>query len=129
MADTHTTQDPDHAARQATGAAQATERPWQVLTGLRREGAKYPARARLGGEGIVILRTQSGLRGVQRACPHMQGTMLNAELVANETMVRCPLHAFTFRLSDGKGVNCPGFRIKIYEIKEENGALYGRSVS
>lgn len=129
MADTHATQDPDHAAPQATGAAQATERPWQVLTGLRPEGAKYPARARLGGEGIVILRTQSGLRGVQRACPHMQGTMLNAELVANETMVRCPLHAFTFRLSDGKGVNCPGFRIKIYEIKEENGALYGRSVS
>jgi len=129
MADEHATPDPDHAARQATGAAQATERPWQVLTGLRPEGAKYPARARLDGEGIVILRTKSGLRGVQRACPHMQGTMMNAELVANETMVRCPLHAFTFRLADGKGVNCPGFRIKIYEIKEENGALYGRSVS
>jgi len=129
MADEHATQDPDRAARQATGAAQAAERPWQVLTGLRPEGAKYPARARLDGEGIVILRTKLGLRGVQRACPHMQGTMMNAELVANETMVRCPLHAFTFRLADGKGVNCPGFRIKIYEIKEENGALYGRSVS
>jgi nitrite reductase/ring-hydroxylating ferredoxin subunit len=59
----------------------------------------------------------------------MQATLMNAELTANDTMVRCPLHVFTFRLSDGKGVNCPGFRIKIYEVKEENGALYGRSVS
>ena len=122
-------QDSEHAPSQAEGVAQTTDRPWQPLTGLRLESAKYPARASLGGEGIVILRTRSGLRGVQRTCPHMQGTMMNAELIANDTMVRCPLHVFTFRLSDGKGVNCPGFRIKIYEIKEENGALYGRSVS
>ncbi len=119
---------PDCSGNQARGVGQAAERPGQALTGLRLEGAKYPARASLGGEGIVILRTRSGWRGVQRSCPHMQGTMMNAELIANDTMVRCPLHVFTFRLSDGKGVNCPGFRIKIYEIKEENGALYGRSV-
>jgi nitrite reductase/ring-hydroxylating ferredoxin subunit len=129
MPDNHGTQDPDPAARQGAGDAQTIERPWHVLTGLRLEESKYPARASLDGEGIVVLRTRSGLRGVQRSCPHMQGTMMNAELIANDTMVRCPLHVFTFRLSDGKGVNCPGFRIRIYEIKEENGALYGRSVS
>jgi nitrite reductase/ring-hydroxylating ferredoxin subunit len=106
-----------------------TERPWQVLAGLRPDGTKYPARATLEGEGIVILRTKTGFRGVQRSCPHMQGTMMNAELTANDTMVRCPLHVFTFKLSDGKGVNCPGFRIKVYEIKEENGVLYGRSAN
>ena len=43
-------------------------------------------------------------------------------------MVSCPLHFFTVKLSDGKGVNCPGFRLKVYEIKEENGMLFGRSV-
>jgi nitrite reductase/ring-hydroxylating ferredoxin subunit len=75
---------------------------------------------------IVIFRTKAGLRGVQRTCPHMQATMMNAELTANDTMVRCHLHVFTFKLSDGKGVNCPGFKIKVYEIKEENGSLYGR---
>ena len=122
-------QNPENADRQATGVVQAADRPWRSLTGLRLEGAKYPARASLDGEGIVILRTKSGLRGVQRSCPHMQGTMMNAELIANDTMVRCPLHVFTFKLSDGKGVNCPGFRLKIYEVKEENGALYGRSAS
>jgi nitrite reductase/ring-hydroxylating ferredoxin subunit len=103
-----------------------TEQPWQILKGLAPEPAKYPARASLDDEGIVVFRTNSGWRGVQRSCPHMQATMMNAELIANETMVRCPLHVFTFKLSDGKGVNCPGFRIKIYDIKEESGVFYGR---
>src|SRR5262245_16456097 len=102
------------------------ERPWQELEGLRPEG-NYPARARIDGEGIVVFRTKSGFRGVQRSCPHMHATMMNAELTANDTMVRCPLHVFTFKLSDGKGVNCPGFRITVYEIKEEEGVLFGRS--
>lgn len=106
-----------------------TERPWQVLAGLRPDNSKFPARANLEGEGIVILRTKTGFRGVQRSCPHLQGTMMNAELVANDTMVRCPLHVFTFKLSDGKGVNCPGFRLKVYEIKEEHGVLFGRSAN
>ncbi len=103
-----------------------TERAWHPLVGFRGDAAKYPARATLEGEGIVIFKTHFGYRGVQRACPHMQATMMNAELIANDTMVRCPLHVFTFKLSDGKGVNCPGFKIKVYEIKEENGAFFGR---
>lgn len=106
-----------------------TEQPWQVLTGLRHDAAKYPVRASLAGEGIVVFRTKSGYRGVQRSCPHMQATLMNAELIANESMVRCPLHIFTFKLSDGKGVNCPGFKIKIYEIKEESGVFYGRCIN
>ena len=103
-----------------------TERPWCELGGLRTDNTKYPARASIEGVGIVVLKTKSGYRGVQRSCPHMQGTMMNAELVANDTMVRCPLHVFTFRLSDGKGVNCPGFKVTIYEIKEEDGKFFGR---
>ena len=108
------------------GSAQMTERPWHELGGLRADNIKYPARASIAGEGIVIFKTKSGFRGVQRACPHMQATMMNAKLTANDTMVRCHLHVFTFKLSDGKGVNCPGFKVTVYEIKEENGKLFGR---
>lgn len=103
-----------------------TEQAWHPLSGLRPDNTKYPARATLDGVGIVIFKAKTGYRGVQRACPHMQATMLNAELTANDTMVRCPLHVFTFKLADGKGVNCPGFKIKIYEIKEEGGLFFGR---
>lgn len=129
MACPDTTEDLAAVTGAAAPRAQAIEKGWQVLTGLRLESVTYPARASLDGEGIVVFRTKSGLRGVQRSCPHMQATMMNAELTANETMIRCPLHVFTFRLSDGKGVNCPGFRIKIYEIKEDNGLFFGRSVN
>jgi nitrite reductase/ring-hydroxylating ferredoxin subunit len=115
-----------HAEQDTAEYPRMTERPWQPLSGLCADNAKYPARASLDGEGIVIFRTQAGYRGVQRACPHMQATMLNAELTANETMVRCPLHVFTFRLSDGKGVNCPGFKVNVYEVKEEDGQFFGR---
>jgi nitrite reductase/ring-hydroxylating ferredoxin subunit len=122
----HPTSSTSQAEEKIAGSSQMTERPWQPLAGLRPDNTKYPARASMEGEGIVVFKTKSGYRGVQRACPHMQATMMNAELVANETMVRCPLHVFTFKLSDGKGVNCPGFKVKVYEIKEENGALYCR---
>ena len=106
-----------------------TERPWKPLVGLSADNTKYPARASIEGEGIVIFKTQSGYRGVQRSCPHMQATMMNAQLAGNETMVRCPLHVFTFRLSDGKGVNCPGFKVDVYEVKEEDGQFFGRLAS
>jgi nitrite reductase/ring-hydroxylating ferredoxin subunit len=116
-------------APNGAGPSQATERPWHQLGSLRTDNTKFPARASIEGEGIVVLKTKSGLRGVQRACPHMQATMMNAELTANDTMVRCPLHVFTFKLSDGKGVNCPGFKVTVYEIKEEDGKLFGRVVN
>jgi nitrite reductase/ring-hydroxylating ferredoxin subunit len=112
--------------QETSGFSQMTERPWHPLGGIRPDNTKYPTRASIEGEGIVIFKTTSGYRGVQRSCPHMGATMLNAELTANETMVRCPLHVFTFKLSDGKGVNCPGFKIRVYEIKEDSGAFYGR---
>jgi nitrite reductase/ring-hydroxylating ferredoxin subunit len=110
----------------SAGSVHMNDKPWQPLGGIRPGAAKFPARATFGGEGIVIFKTKTGYRGVQRSCPHMQATMMNAELTANDTMVRCPLHVFTFKLSDGKGVNCPGFKVKVYEVKEEDGALYGR---
>lgn len=120
---------PATAASDAAASSQTTYGSWQLLAGLHPEATKYPARANIGGESIVIFRTRAGFRGVQRSCPHMQATLMNAELVANDTMIRCPLHIFTFRLSDGKGVNCPGFRVRIYEVKEESGALYARTAN
>jgi nitrite reductase/ring-hydroxylating ferredoxin subunit len=100
--------------------------PWQPLNGVQAGQARYPVRVKLEGESIVLFKTKSGYRGVERLCPHMQASMMDAELTANDTMVRCPLHVFTFKLSDGKGVNCPGFKLNVYEIKEEDGQFFGR---
>ena len=106
--------------------APAAEAPWQRLDGLDPVAGTFPARARVDGEGILIFRTRTGFRGVQRSCPHLNSTLMDAELVGNDTMIRCRQHVFTFRLSDGRGVNCPGFSVRVFEVKDEAGTLYAR---
>lgn len=105
-----------------------SEKEWQVLDGLNSGTSKFPARAKLDDDYIIILQTPKGFRGIQRTCPHQQATMMDSLLVGNGAMVRCAQHSFTFKLADGKGVNCPGYKIKVYEVKEENGGLLARSV-
>jgi nitrite reductase/ring-hydroxylating ferredoxin subunit len=108
------------------GEAASSEGAWQQLDGLDPVSGIFPARARVDGEGILVFRTRTGFRGVQRACPHLNSTLMDAELVGNDTMIRCRQHAFTFRLSNGRGVNCPGFSIRVFEVKEDAGMLYAR---
>jgi nitrite reductase/ring-hydroxylating ferredoxin subunit len=106
----------------------AGEVPWQKLDGIDPVAGRFPARARVDDEGILIFKTGSGFRGVQRSCPHLNATLMDAELVADDTMIRCRQHVFTFRFSDGRGVNCPGFSIRVFEVKNDDGALYARRV-
>lgn len=101
---------------------------WELLAGLDPKTASFPARARVNGEWILVFRTGTGFRGTQRACPHMGASLQDAQLMGGGTMVRCAQHVFTYKLSDGKGVNCPGYAIKVFEIKEEGGQLFGRLV-
>lgn len=103
-----------------------SEEGWQLLPGLDPELSAFPARARMGDVHMIVIRTPAGFRGVERACPHQQASLADAKLVGGGAMIRCAQHNYTFRLSDGKGVNCPGFRIAVYEVKREGQALYGR---
>ena len=100
---------------------------WSVLEGVTPQSS-WPARAKLAGESIILVDTGSGLRGIERACPHQKATMMDSTLMANGKMIRCFLHNYTFKLSDGKGVNCPGFRLRVFEVREEEGTLLGREV-
>ena len=109
-------------------ASAETERPWQILEGLHPETSRFPARARVDGEGILIFKTGTGFRGVQRACPHLQASFLEGQVVGNGTMLRCMQHNYTFRFSDGKGVNCPGVRIRVYEVKLDGDVLSARAL-
>ena len=108
--------------------SETSEQTWQPLEGLHPETSTFPARARMDGEGILIFKTSTGFRGVQRACPHLQASFLDAQVVGNGTMLRCAQHNYTFKFSDGKGVNCPGMRLKVYEVRVEDGALSARAL-
>jgi nitrite reductase/ring-hydroxylating ferredoxin subunit len=102
---------------------------WQVLEGLDPDTAEFPAQSRVGDARILVLRTGGGFRGIERSCPHQQRSLHDAFLQANDTMLRCRWHNYVFRLRDGKGINCPGYKLKVFEVKRDNNVLLARAVS
>lgn len=101
---------------------------WQNLD-VDLSNAKFPLVARIGGQPVVVLQVPGGFRGVQRNCPHQQFLLTKATLLGGGSMVKCPIHNFVFRLKDGSPVNCPGYQLRVFDIKEERGILYGRPVA
>ncbi len=49
--------------------------------------------------------------------------------MAGDTVLRCANHNFTFKLSDGKSLNSPAFRLRVFEVKVEDDVFYGRWVT
>ena len=103
---------------EAAGANTAGSEPgvstdWCVLEGLDPDKAEFPAQARIGDQRILVLRVGEGFRGVERSCPHQQRSLHDAFLQAGDTMLRCRWHNYVFRLRDGKGINCPGYKLKV----------------
>ena len=43
-----------------------------------------------------------------------------------DKMIRCGQHAFTFDLETGEGLNCPGYSIERYAVREEDGKIFLR---
>jgi nitrite reductase/ring-hydroxylating ferredoxin subunit len=101
---------------------------WEALE-LDPRSATFPAKASVAGEPVWVFRIKDGFRGVQEFCPHDRRSLESAAIVGNATMVRCSFHNYTFKLSNGTGVNCPGFRIAVYAIKEEDGRLFAQAAS
>ena len=99
---------------------------WVAASSSPVDDLKFPLRARIGAETIVIHKTKHGFRAMDKSCPHQGASWVLGDLLRDETMIKCPLHAYAFRLSDGKGVNCPGFQMKIFDAKEIDGRLYVR---
>lgn len=96
---------------------------WHRVEGVDAATTNFPVVAKLGEERVVIHKTPKGLRGSEPRCPHLQASMTAAIQMSNGTMLRCPKHNFIFRLSDGKGVNCVGLQLKVYNVREVDGRL------
>ncbi len=103
----------------------AIDADWKVLD-VDPETATFPLAVRFEDEPIWVHRTPDGFRGVQETCPHEHRTLGTARIVGNGSMIRCGYHNYTFKLMNGAGVNCPGYRIAVYEIKEQNRTLLAR---
>ncbi len=101
---------------------------WITIDGVDAAATGFPARASLGGDKIVVFRVGDGYRAVQRHCPHQNTDFSRGVVVGDGAMIRCGLHAYTFKLADGNGVNCPGYRITVYEVMSDGSRLMGRRI-
>jgi nitrite reductase/ring-hydroxylating ferredoxin subunit len=99
--------------------------PWRRLDAVD-ESLGLPIRAQLADEPILIFATAAGLRGVQSRCPHADYSLAHSEVIADGERLRCNFHNFIFHLSDGRGANCPNYRLGVFDIKEEAGTLFAR---
>lgn len=115
---------PGTAPSPAGGAPAAAD--WQALDGVDPATATFPARVRLASQDVLILKVGDGFRGVQRTCPHQHTSFGDAVLVNGDKFIRCAMHGYTFRLTDGKGINCPGYRIKVFDVENRAGQLFVR---
>ena len=113
----------------ADAPGSAPDAQWQELAGLDPATAEFPAQARFGDDRILVLRVGEGFRGVERSCPHQQKSLHDAFLQGGGRMIRCRWHNYVFRLADGKGVNCPGYTLRVFDVKLENGVLLARAVT
>lgn len=112
----------------ASAEAAGANDGWLPLEGVSVSDA-FPKRAKFGDEWIIVFRTATGLHGTERACPHQQSTLMDAIEMGGGAMLRCPRHNYVFRLADGRGVNCPGYRLIVYQVREEAGVLHARRSS
>lgn len=102
---------------------------WTIIDNVHPEDTAFPARAEVAGEKVVVFRQDDRYWAVQRSCPHQGTDFSRGVIVGNGTMVRCGLHAYTFRLRDGRGINCPGYEIDVYEVVREDDRLMARKVA
>lgn len=94
-------------------------RTWRRAENIDPSKAQFPILAKVGDERVVILDTGKGYRGVEMRCPHQKAAMTLGIMMGAGTMVRCPKHNFIFRLTDGKGVNCVGLNLQVYEVRQD----------
>lgn len=97
------------------------EPTWHPVEGADLADISRPVRVRAGGQHLVIVKTAAGYRAMDRSCPHQQAPLTEAILMGGN--LRCPKHNFIFRLTDGKGINCPGLLLKVYDVREVAGRL------
>lgn len=74
------------------------------------------------GTDVLVLRAAGILYAVQRRCPHEAAPLEKGQVW--DKMIRCGNHGFTFDLETGEGLNCPGYSIQCFEVKESNGEIF-----
>lgn len=91
------------------------------------ETAEFPVTMKIGNTDVVIFRVAGRLRAIQRWCPHQDADLADGRLMGD--MIKCSLHGFIFRFTDGRGLNCPGINAEVFEVASELGRIKVRRIT
>jgi nitrite reductase (NADH) small subunit len=74
------------------------------------------------GEQIAVFRLRDGsLRAIDAVCPHTGGPL--ADGLADERVVVCPLHGYTFDMCTGTEAGGSGMSVRGYPVSAVDGAI------
>ena len=104
------------------GSEPSVSADWQVLEGLDPDTAEFP-RSPASATREFWCFASARLPRHRTKLPASAASLHDAFLQASDTMLRCRWHNYVFRLRDGKGINCPGYKLKVFEVKRDNNML------
>jgi nitrite reductase (NADH) small subunit len=69
---------------------------------------------------VFRMRAGRGIRATDAVCPHAGGPLADAQI--DQVKIVCPLHGYTFSLSDG---SCRGgdLAVRTYPVRDEDGEI------
>jgi nitrite reductase (NADH) small subunit len=74
------------------------------------------------GEQIAVFRLRNGsLRAIDAVCPHKGGPL--ADGLADERVVVCPLHGYTFDMCTGSETGGSAMSVRSYSVSEVEGTI------
>ncbi|BBZ33221.1 Rieske (2Fe-2S) protein [Mycolicibacterium confluentis] len=76
----------------------------------------------VGAEQIAVYRLRDGsLRALDAVCPHRGGPL--ADGLADDDVVVCPLHSYSFEMCSGAEVSGSGLSVRCYPATEVDGDI------
>ena len=75
-----------------------------------------------GADEIWLTRIAGERVAVSNVCPHKMGPISKGEIKGH--FVRCPWHGYWFDIATGKCT--PSLKLRMYEVKEEDGKVFVR---
>lgn len=76
------------------------------------------------GRELAVVRVNGVAYAIDNTCPHRNGELGRGDLQGYH--LYCPLHAWSFDVRDGAAFFPQGARVECFEVKEENGRVWGR---
>jgi nitrite reductase [NAD(P)H] small subunit len=74
------------------------------------------------GREVALFRRGEAVQALESECPHRGASLAFGDV--RDGVVHCPLHAWPFRLADGRCLEFPGVAVATYRASVEGGEVF-----